>query len=144
MKYDAADQHKDVFPVPPSNADNITFLLRRKVEMKVNGLSEERWETLAQLGALGKASPELSSETNPRDVSLTSEKWWIPTENDKQVGAWRQETTIKSTFRLRSTPTFSTPVFSARVRFPHLKSSQRTDLSIELPSCQSRFPRHEE
>ena len=59
MKYDAADQHKDVFPVPPSNADNITFLLRRKVEMKVNGLSEERWETLAQLGALGKTSPEL-------------------------------------------------------------------------------------
>ncbi|KAJ3491647.1 hypothetical protein NLI96_g561 [Meripilus lineatus] len=141
MKYDAADQHKDVFPVPPSNADNITFLLRRKVEMKVNGLSEERWETLAQLGALGKASPELSSETNPRDVSLTSEKWWIPTENDKQVGAWRQETTIKSTFRLRSTPTFSTPVFSARnylhvkVDFPGMKNEIKEDFPIQISSA---------
>lgn len=116
MKYDADDKHKEVFPEPPSTPENVTFLLRRKLQMTAKGQSREKWETLSHLGGLGEQSSELQGgKPITKGVSMTYDKWWIPSENDKHVGSWRQETTIDSSFTLKCSPSFSSSILQPEV-----------------------------
>lgn len=112
MKADESSRRSQdpVFPTPPQQAKDVSFWLRRQIELVVDGHSVKEIDNYVQLGGLGEGAS--SGEDGPEVHILDKE--WIPSSNGRK-GIWKQETQISSRFTLEGTPTFSEPTLSLKV-----------------------------
>lgn len=102
----------NLFPTPPHHAKDISFRLRRHIEVSANSRNLDEVIDYARLGGLGETTaPE-------GDQLQVLEKQWIPSSGARK-GVWRQETLVRSSFTLQASPTFSCPSLKLKVCLVH-------------------------
>jgi len=141
MKFDESGENASeaMFPAPPLHAKEVDFSLRRYYHLNAQEWTASGSETVSYLGGMGK-------EANGQDAVIIENagKIWIPSEDDKRVGSWKQEVTMRSKIELKWTPTFETRIFSVRhqlrikVGFPGIGNNLEAEFPILIKSGMER------
>ncbi|KAI0783742.1 hypothetical protein C8Q75DRAFT_725249, partial [Abortiporus biennis] len=137
MKYDEEDETSTerLFPSPPIHPKEVEFVLRRHVHLNAQGWKATDTDTVAAVGGMGKDTE------NQKLVNVqVTNKQWLPSENEKHTGSWKQMTTMKSFIMFKSTPSFETPIFSMhhilriKVDFPGIGNNLEAEIPISIKS----------
>ena len=88
------DDEGTIWPSPPSHPREVLAEVEQRVTIRIG--TETRTH----------AAPVASMWGDATDVG-PFEKEWIPSEGDATTGRWRQEMTLRSSFALSGTPSFS-------------------------------------
>lgn len=116
MKKDEVDKmpQKPLFPTPPNRPSEVQFRLRRYIWLKAHWFTAVGDEDVTALGGLEIAASAPASNQSV-DVRI-GDKEWIPSESDKNMGTYLQETTFASAFSFTCPPTFRTDIMRVNVR----------------------------
>ncbi|KZT07059.1 uncharacterized protein LAESUDRAFT_758872 [Laetiporus sulphureus 93-53] len=124
--------NKKPWPSPPLEPSAVHFELKRIFRVQVKEWSDTSTGILTSLGGMGGSYASVSIETK--------EDQWLPDDEDKNKGRWRKEVSFSSSFRLKHTPTFSSPLITleyflhVRVHFGGLRNSLSMDIPITVGS----------
>lgn len=111
-KFDERDKRQEVFPEPPRVPRAVSFTLRREMHLNAEGWKGSDSETVAYVGGMGR----LAAPAGDSDVVTTFEKKWVPSPKGRNLGNWKQVTTMDSTIELTTSPSFETPILRQYVR----------------------------
>lgn len=122
MKKDEVEKNPDkpIFPAPPLRPTDVQFRLRRFIWLKAHWFTATGDDTVTALGGLEAA---YSAEASGQPVNVeVKEKCWIPSESNKNMGTWMQETTFRSAFQFTCPPSFETDIMRVKVSYAlHLR-----------------------
>lgn len=120
MKYNPTDKisKEEMFPAPPLRPRNVLFTHRRCFEIRAKRYRSVTSEVVGPLGGMGDLTDVRgSSQENDKVKVQNYGRTWIPSETDKEMGSWRQETVMRGNMNFKSTPGFESKTLSVKVRF---------------------------